>query len=48
LNGFVDVACVAARYFRTPAAIAGFIHRHDNAVMIPSRPNGVLNQGTPA
>jgi len=33
---------------RTPRANPGSIHRHASAVMRPSRPKGVLNQGMPA
>ena len=41
-------AWVAARNASAPRAIPGAIQRHSKAVMRPSRPNGVLNQGTPA
>ena len=30
------------------AAMVGSSHRHSSAVMMPSRPKAVLNQGTPA
>jgi hypothetical protein len=33
---------------RTPLARLGLSHKVCSAVMMPSRPNGVLNQGTPA
>ncbi len=42
------VACVFARNDSTPRATSGLSHNISNAVMIPSRPNGVLNQGMPA
>src|SRR5262245_24850210 len=41
-------ACVAARCVSTPSASDGLTQRSDRAVMMPSRPNTVLNQGTPA
>src|SRR5262249_7236599 len=44
----MPVACVAARYDSTPRATTGAIHHHSSAVMMPSRPNTVLNHGTPA
>ena len=42
------VACVAARNRSTPRASSGSRHSTSSAVMMPSRPNGVLNHGTPA
>src|SRR5205823_9846639 len=46
--GLTSVACVAARYLSTPFAKLGLSQRHSSAVIMPSRPNGVLNHGTPA
>src|SRR3954454_16377276 len=40
--------CVAASVRSTPRAISGSIHNMSIAVMIPSRPNTVLNHGMPA
>ena len=42
------VAWVAARNSSTPRAMSGDAHSVSSAVMIPSRPNGVLNHGMPA
>jgi|SRR5580658_9125895 hypothetical protein len=47
-RAIAEVACVWARYARTPRASAGLSKRHSSAVMRPPRPNGVLNHGTPA
>ena len=47
-SGAVSSAWVAARKPSTPLASAGSNQSASIAVMIPSRPNGVLNQGTPA
>ena len=44
----VVVACVFARNDNTPRATSGFSQSISNAVMTPSRPNGVLNHGMPA
>ena len=42
------VAWVLARYASVPRAGSGFDQSASSAVMMPSRPNGVLNHGTPA
>ncbi len=47
-SGTLSVAWVADRKRSTPAAIDGSTHSVSKAVMMPSRPNGELNQGTPA
>ena len=44
--GSASVACVSAKWRRTPLAIDGSVHRSIIAVMMPSRP--VLYQGMPA
>lgn len=41
------MAWVAARKVSTPRATCGCIHSVWSAVIRPSRPNGVQNQGTP-
>ncbi|MGH8654211.1 MAG: hypothetical protein ACREYE_19510, partial [Gammaproteobacteria bacterium] len=42
------LAWLAARKLSTPRASSGCVHRHCKAVIMPSRPNAVLNHGTPA
>ncbi len=47
-SGSTAVAWVAARNPSTPRAMLGSSHSVISAVMMPSRPKGVLNQGIPA
>ena len=47
-NAEVSSACHDARYDSTPLASTGSNHRICQAVMIPSRPKQVENQGMPA
>jgi hypothetical protein len=46
--GLDAVAWVEARKCSTPFAMLGSSHRVMSAVIMPSRPKGVLNHGVPA
>ena len=48
LLGYDFAGLVLSQVREHGRAIAGLIHRYSSAVMIPSRPKIVLNQGTPA